>query len=224
MSKLIYQKIAAIQKEVGAIPKNGQGPPQKGGFAFIKAEDVLDKIHSLLVEHEVIVIPTITYGKHEVRTEGSRSYISACIDVQYEYIAVEDGSSVITTSVGEGSDIGSDTATRKAATQALKISHLHMFTIPNSEFDDEGYEPPGEKAEPKPNRAVAKAAQPASSAATSNSLTKARSLVKAAGAKLDLTPTELNERGQKIDKDFFGNIESLEKLLLVLNEEVASKK
>jgi hypothetical protein len=44
-------------------------------------------------------------------------------------------------SVGEGSDIGSDTATRKAATQALKISHLHTFTIPNSEFDDEGYEP-----------------------------------------------------------------------------------
>lgn len=221
MTKLIYEKIAAIQKEVGAIEKNGRGPAQKGGFAFIKAEDVLDKIHALLVEHEVIVVPTIKYGKHDVRIDGSRSYISATIEVEYEYIAVEDGSSVITSSVGEGSDIGSDTATRKAATQALKISHLHMFTIPNSEFDDEGYEPPGASAEPKSNRAVTKASQPA--AASGNSITKVRALVKAAGTKLGLSPTDINERGNKIDPDFFANVEALEKLLVVLNKELEDK-
>jgi hypothetical protein len=61
----IYGKIAAIQKEVGAIPKNGVGPSQKGGFSYIKAEDILDKIHSLLVEHNVIVVPKIRHTKHD---------------------------------------------------------------------------------------------------------------------------------------------------------------
>jgi hypothetical protein len=81
---------------------------------------------------------------------NNRVYINVTVEAAYEFIAVEDGSSVSVVSVGEGSDIGSDTATRKAATQALKISHLHAFTIPNSEFDDEGSEPRvAQQASPK---------------------------------------------------------------------------
>lgn len=221
--KLIYSKIATIQKEVGAIPKNGQGPANKGSFAFIKAEDVLDKIHALLVEHEVIVVPKIKYVNHEVIRDQGRSNIYSTIEVEYRYIAVEDGSEIITTSVGEGSDIGSDTATRKAATQALKISHLHMFTIPNSEFDDEGYEPPG-GGEEKSNRTVAKARQAAepkgASSAQLDSLTKIRASVKAAAGKLGLSSQEINERGQKIDPDFFANPHHLKTLLSELEAEL----
>lgn len=224
--KLIYGKIAAIQKAVGAIPKNGKGPAQKGGFAFIKAEDVLDKVHALLVENEVIVIPTIEYSKHETRIDGSRSYITATVSISYEYIAVEDGSSVVTTSVGEGSDIGSDTATRKAATQALKISHLHMFTIPNSEFDDEGYEPVDKGGEAKQNRAVAQAQNGKVTGATSasqNALNKVRAQVKVAGEKLGLTPAQINERGLDVDPDFFASEAHLKTLLTVFNEELKDR-
>jgi len=155
----IYGKIAAIQKAVGAIPKNGVGPSQKGGFSYIKAEDILDKIHALLVEHDVIVVPSLGHTKHESQVVNNRVYINVTISAQYDYVAVEDGSKITVVSVGEGSDIGSDTATRKAATQALKISHLHTFTIPNSEFDDEGYEPPvaAEKPATPAKRAIANA-------------------------------------------------------------------
>jgi len=151
----ILAKIARIQAEVGAIPKAGKGPKEKGGFAYIKAEDILDKVHALLVQEQVIVVPTITHTKHEVINNNNRNYIFASVSAQYAYIAVEDGSQVVVTAVGEGSDIGSDTATRKAATQALKISHLHTFTIPNSEFDDEGYEPvaKGEASAAAPSKA-----------------------------------------------------------------------
>lgn len=113
------------------------------------------------MQEEVIVVPTITHTKHEVISNNNRNYIFASVSAQYAYIAVEDGSQIVVTAVGEGSDIGSDTATRKAATQALKISHLHTFTIPNSEFDDEGYEPvaKGETtaAPSKAQQAIAKA-------------------------------------------------------------------
>jgi hypothetical protein len=150
MSKLIFQKMAAIQKGVGAIEKAGTGPANKGSFSYVKAEDILDKVHSLLVEHDVIVVPTLQHTKHEVINNNNRNYVHVTLQAQYEYIAVEDGSSVVVAACGEGSDIGSDTATRKAATQALKISHLQTFTIPNNEFDQEGYEPAGATATAKP--------------------------------------------------------------------------
>lgn len=159
----IFGKIATIQKEVGAIPRNGTGPAAKGGFSYIKAEDILDKIHALLVRENVITIPSIKHSKHEVNIVNNRQYINATIEATYTYVAVEDGSSITVTAIGEGSDIGSDTATRKAATQALKISHLHTFTIPNSEFDDEGYEPADKQiaapANTKPAQAISKASK-----------------------------------------------------------------
>ena len=225
-TKLIYEKIASIQEAVGAIPKNGKGPAAKGGFAFIKAEDVLDKVHALLVENKVIVIPTIEYTKHDTRVDGSRAYITATVSIAYEYIAVEDGSSVVTKSVGEGSDIGSDTATRKAATQALKISHLHMFTIPNSEFDDEGYEPVDKGGEPKANRAVTQAktgSVTGTTATAQNALNKVRAQVKVAGESLGLTPPQINERGLSVDPDFFASEAHLKTLLAQLNKELEDK-
>lgn len=149
MSKLIYEKMAAIQKGVGAIEKAGTGPSNKGSFSYVKAEDILDKVHSLMVEHNVIVLPVLQHTKHEVINVNNRNYVHVTLQAQYEYVAVEDGSSVVVAACGEGSDIGSDTATRKAATQALKISHLQTFTIPNNEFDQEGYEPAAASAPAK---------------------------------------------------------------------------
>lgn len=180
----ILGKIARIQAEVGAIPRNGKGPAQKGGFSYVKAEDILDKVHSLLVQEEVIVVPTIEYTKHDVQYVNNRAMITATIKATYNYIAVEDGSSITVVSVGEGSDIGSDTATRKAATQALKISHLHTFTIPNSEFDDEGYEPvaKGAAANSAPSKAaqtISKAAKPAVNADVKAAQDKIRGFIDA---------------------------------------------
>lgn len=157
----IFGKLATIQREVGAIPRNGKGPAAKGGFAYIRAEDILDKIHALMVQEGVIVLPNIEYSKHKVQIVNNRQYINATIKASYTYVAIEDGSSVVVSAIGEGSDIGSDTATRKAATQALKISHLHTFTIPNSEFDDEGYEPADKQvataSNDKPAQTISKA-------------------------------------------------------------------
>lgn len=147
---LIYSKLLTIQNEIGAIEKNGKGPAQKGGFAYIKYEDILDRIHALLNRERVIVVPKLSFSKHEVVSANNRQNIYSNIEATYEFISVDDGSSVIVASVGEGSDIGSDTATRKSATQALKIAFLHTFTIPNTDdgvlLDNEGHESPDKTA------------------------------------------------------------------------------
>ena len=36
----IYAKIAAIQNEVGNIPKNGRGPSSKGAFEYVKFDTI----------------------------------------------------------------------------------------------------------------------------------------------------------------------------------------
>lgn len=212
-TKGIYAALLEVQKKIGAIEKNGKGPSQKGGFSYIKAEDITDKVHSLLNENGIITVPRIKYANHEVVRDGSRSYITATLEIEYDYICVADGSLVTVTSVGEGSDIGSDTATRKAATQALKISHLHLFSIPNSEYDDEGYGPadnsPAEKA---PARAVA-AAKKAPASSGGADLEKIRAEIKVAAREKGLGSEDLNKMGQKISSDFFNESDSLTKLL-----------
>jgi hypothetical protein len=212
-TKGIYAALLEVQKKVGAIEKNGKGPSQKGGFSYIKAEDITDKVHSLLNEFGVITVPRIQYANHEVVRDGSRSYITATLSIEYDYICVADGSMVTVSSVGEGSDIGSDTATRKAATQALKISHLHLFSIPNSEYDDEGYGPADNStAEKAPNRAVA-AATKAKAPAGGGNVDKLRAEIKVAARDKGLTSDALNKMGQEISEDFFNEAPALATLL-----------
>lgn len=195
----ILGKMAAIQKAVGAIPKNGVGPSQKGGFSYIKAEDILDKIHALLVDHDVIVVPRIQHTKHESQVVNNRVYINVTVEASYDYISVDDGSSLTVTAVGEGSDIGSDTATRKAATQALKVSHLHTFTIPNSEFDDEGYEPRVAQQAPEKVTPVKRALSNASKASGESTKLQAevREFIKS-GA---YSSEQVNSVGERVAKE-----------------------
>lgn len=224
MTKGIYAKILEIQKSVGAIEKAGTGPSQKGAFKYIRAEDVTDKVHSLLNEHGVITVPTIKYTDREVIRDGAKTFIFVAITVEYEYIDVEDGSSVIVTSVGEGSDIGSDTATRKAATQALKISHLQFLSIPNSEFDDEGAEPTGGAAAEKPQaRAVAAATKATAAAGAADgdaALEPIRAKIKVAARKAGLDSTALNIKGKEIHDDFFNQKAALETLLKAIEKDI----
>lgn len=174
----IFAKIAKIQAEVGAIPKDGTGPSAKGSFKYVRAEDILDKIHALLVQENVIVIPSLEYTKHTTEMVNNRQYVSVALTARYTYVSVDDGSSITVTAVGEGSDIGSDTATRKAATQALKISHLHTFTIPNSEFDDEGYEAPAGKAAAPANTKAAQTISKASRSAVTPEVSELQGTVR----------------------------------------------
>lgn len=174
----IFQKIATIQAEVGAIPRAGVGPSAKGSFKYVKAEDILDKIHALLVQENVIVVPTLEYTKHTTEMVNNRQYVSVAITAKYAYVSVDDGSSIVVTAIGEGSDIGSDTATRKAATQALKISHLHTFTIPNSEFDDEGYESQAGRAAAPANTKAAQTISKASRSAVTPEVSELQGAVR----------------------------------------------
>jgi hypothetical protein len=150
----IYAKIAAVQDEIGAVPKNGRGPSSKGSFEYVKFDDVILGVRDLFVKHSIIVsVETID---HVVNSNivGSRSVVNTSVKVRYTYTDIADGSSVATVVGGEGSDIGGDTATRKAYTQALKIALLHTFSIYTGDEPDSDGAAPAEIPVPKAEAAI----------------------------------------------------------------------
>lgn len=152
----ILQKIETIQREVGTIAKNGKGPSTKGGFEYVKYEDVALKVRDLMIDNSVVVQPRTL--SHTVKSEqvGTRMVVNTSILVEYTFIDVETGEKFETTFGGEGSDIGGDTATRKAYTQAEKIRDLQTFKIfTGEEPDSDG----AEQAELPVADPIAKAAE-----------------------------------------------------------------
>ena len=215
----IYAKIAAIQEEVGNIPKLGRGPSSKGSFEYVKFDDILLAVRNLFVQHGVI--QNIKTLSHVVNSNivGTRSVVNTSILVEYTYIDVEDGSSHVSSVGGEGSDIGGDTATRKAYTQALKIALLHTFNIVT------GDEPDSDGAETAEVPSVA--AQKAPSA-TDQNIDGVRGEI---GAIIQgtnsFTGAKVNEFANNLTKktpdQWGGNLTDLRKVLKGLTEAVAAE-
>jgi hypothetical protein len=134
----IYPAIAAIQAEVGNIPKNGIGPASQGSYKYIKNDDILEKISELLVKHNVIVRPRVLdYAITNREIGSSRTTPLTVLTLETTYVSVEDGSEFTVVVSSEGADNG-DKAGRKAMTQAQKMTNLLTFSIATGEPDPDG--------------------------------------------------------------------------------------
>ena len=141
--KLIYQKIADIMKEIGAIGKTQKNKTQ--GFMYRGIDDVYSALQPLLAKHEVFTIPQVLEEHSEERqTKAGGTLIYRILRIQYTFFTV-DGSSVSCIVIGEGMDSGD-----KAANKAMAIGHkyalLQTFCIPTEDVKD----PDAESHEVKP--------------------------------------------------------------------------
>jgi len=141
--KLIYQKIADIMKEIGAIGKTQKNKTQ--GFMYRGIDDVYGALQPLLAKHEVFTIPQVLEEHSEERqTKAGGTLIYRILRIQYTFFTV-DGSSISCIVIGEGMDSGD-----KAANKAMAIGHkyalLQTFCIPTEDVKD----PDAESHEVKP--------------------------------------------------------------------------
>ena len=138
----IYGAIAAIQAEVGSIPKNGIGPANQGSYKFISNDDIIANVSKLLAKYKVIV-KTNTLDKEYITRDigGGRIVNLSVFTVETTYISVEDGSEFAITTVGEGADNG-DKGGRKAYTQASKVANMLTFVIATGEPDPDSVDAP----------------------------------------------------------------------------------
>lgn len=145
----IYETIAAVMGEIGAIGKDSKNAQQ--GFMFRGIDAVMNAINPALIKYKLFIVPEVLEQTREERqTSKGGTLIYSIIKVRYTFYA-EDGSSVSAVVIGEGMDSG-DKATNKALSIAFKYACFQVFCIPTEEMKD----PDAECHEVKPMQDVAK--------------------------------------------------------------------
>lgn len=137
----IYQKLAAILRDTGAISKAQKN--QQQNFMFRGIDDVMNELHELFAKNEVFVLQEVqgfTTENRPTKNGGTQTYTRATVKFRY---VTTDGSCVETVNVGEAMDSG-DKGMSKAMSIALKYSLLQMFLIPTEEKKDPDFDAPEE--------------------------------------------------------------------------------
>lgn len=143
--KKIYQAIAGVMADVGAIGKDSVNEQQR--FKYRGIDAVMNALQPAFIKHGIFVYPEILEHTREERQNAKgTNLIYSVIKVAYHFTAM-DGSDVVVTVIGEGMDTG-DKATNKALSIAFKYACFQLFCIPTEEMRD----PDAEVHEVKPER------------------------------------------------------------------------
>ena len=129
----IYESIAAVMNDIGAVGKNSKNTSQ--GFMFRGIDAVMNALQPALIKNHIFVVPEVLEQTREerVNAKGNTLIYSIC-KIKYNFYA-QDGSSVSATVIGEGMDPG-DKATNKAMSIAFKYACFQVFCIPTEEMVD----------------------------------------------------------------------------------------
>lgn len=129
----IYETIAAVMSEIGAVGKTSKNAQQ--GFMFRGIDAVMNAINPALIKFKLFIVPEVLEQTREERTtsKGGVLIYSIC-KMKYTFYA-EDGSNISAVVIGEGMDSG-DKATNKAMSIAFKYACFQTFCIPTEEMVD----------------------------------------------------------------------------------------
>jgi len=126
----VYSAISNVAK---AMSLNGISKGRKNtmqGYNFRGIDDVLNALSSALTDSGLVILPRVTGRECVERTTakgGALFYVT--VNVDFDLVAVEDGSKHTVTTYGEAMD-SADKATNKAMSAAYKYLALLTFCIP----------------------------------------------------------------------------------------------
>ncbi len=137
--KNIFQTIAAVMEDVGAVGKDSLNEQQK--FKYRGIDAVMNALNPAFIKHHLFIVPEVMDQTREERrtAKGGMLLYSVC-RMKYTFYA-EDGSHIEAVVVGEGMDSG-DKATNKAMSVAFKYACFQVFCIPTEEMKDPDAETP----------------------------------------------------------------------------------
>lgn len=129
----IYETIAAVMADIGAVGKTSKNAQQ--GFMFRGIDAVMNAINPALTKNKCFVVPEILEQTREERqTNKGATLIYSICKIKYTFYA-EDGSNIHAIVIGEGMDSG-DKATNKAMSIAFKYACFQVFCIPTEEMKE----------------------------------------------------------------------------------------
>lgn len=159
----VYSAIGAVTAalSVGGIAKGRKNTQQ--GYNFRGIDEVLNALSGELVAAGLVVLPRVverTTTERATKTGGALFYVTVKVD--FDLVAIEDGSKHTVTTYGEAMD-SADKATNKAMSAAYKYMALQAFCIPTEgtpDADEQTHEVAAQRTQPAP-RAPAPARAPA---------------------------------------------------------------
>jgi len=129
----IYQAIAEIVGEIGAIEKSKRN--QQQGFNYRGIDDFYNNLNPLFAKHGIFSVPEVLSGEREERQNKSGGLLLySRLRIKYTFYAA-DGTNVSCIVEGEGMDSG-DKASNKAMAVAHKYALMQVFCIPTVEVED----------------------------------------------------------------------------------------
>lgn len=129
----IFDSIALVMREIGAVGKDSKNPQQ--GYAYRGIDAVMNALQPALVKAKMFVVPEVIEHEREERTNSKgTTLIYSMVTVKYGFWA-EDGSHIFAIVIGEGMDSG-DKSYNKAMSAAFKYACFQTFCIPTEEMID----------------------------------------------------------------------------------------
>jgi len=133
----VYKAINKVQEELSKIGiskdrKNSQG----SGYNFRGIDDIYNALAPALSRHGLCILPRVI--NREVVERSSKSggaLFYTTLDVEFDFVAAEDGSKHTVRVMGEAMDSG-DKSTNKAMSAAYKYACLQTFCIPTEGDND----------------------------------------------------------------------------------------
>ena len=130
----IFQSIAGVMNEIGAVGKNDKN--QQQGFKYRGIDAVMNALSPALQKYKVFIVPEVIDQERDERTnKQGTTLLYARLKVKYTFYA-EDGTNVSAVVIGEGMDTG-DKASNKAMSIAFKYAAFQTFCIPTEEMMDD---------------------------------------------------------------------------------------
>lgn len=132
----VYKAIAAVS---GELARDGIGKDRRNsqqGYNFRGIDDVYNALAPLLAKHGLCILPRCQHREQVERTSakgGALFYTT--VDVEFDFIAAEDGSTHTVRVPGEAMD-SADKSTNKAMSAAYKYAAMQAFCIPTEGDND----------------------------------------------------------------------------------------
>ena len=133
----VYKAINAVQADLSTVGITKDRRNQQGsGYNFRGIDDVYNTIAPLLAKHGLCILPRVLSREVTERVSqkgGALFYVT--VEVEFDFVAAEDGSKHIVKTFGEAMDSG-DKATNKAKSAAYKYACFQAFSIPTEADND----------------------------------------------------------------------------------------
>jgi len=132
----VYKAISGVMADLAKIGIGKDKTNAQQGFKYRGVDDVMNELAALLPKHGLVVLPRVMKREMiERQSAKGNALFYVWLDVEYDFVSVEDGSKhVVGPVVGEAMDSG-DKASNKAMSIAYKYACFQAFCIPTEAVD-----------------------------------------------------------------------------------------